>query len=324
MAEESSDRSGFAIVVGGGGAVAAASCCGALRALADVGIDVADAQVVIGTSAGAAIAAELQLGRTVDEIIKALRSEESSGLGESMSRAWTSTPDLLRRAVGSSWIMACAMFPGDRRLLAPLPIVQKAFPGSLMSIAPEVWAERYSTEWPQRELWLVATDLDTGERVVLKGPNHRGHDVTLAKAVRSSCAVPGVYAPVRVGSQRLVDGGVRSPTNLDVAIETGCRSVIALAPMCFDRLDPPGRARAVGRWQSNSRLSREVSKVRRAGMNVLTICPGAEELSHHRFNIMSQEGNELIMAAAYEQTARRLADGEGRSVLDEIRADAVA
>ena len=309
-------------MIGGGGAVGAASCCGALRALSDVaGIDVNDARVLIGTSAGGAIAADLRLGRTIDEIVTTMHTDEA-GLG-SLSAAWKSRPELVRRAVGSSWIMAQSAFPGTWPVARPWRLVQRAFPGSLISIAQERWSARYPAEWPERQLWLVASDLDSGGRVVLTGDHHEGAHVPLTKAVQATCAVPGMYAPVRIGSRRLIDGGVQSATNLDVAVRTGCRAVIALAPMGYDRREPPGYLRAVGRLKSNTKLDQEVTTVRRAGMAVLTVRPGAEELRHHRFNIMSREGHERVMEAAYETTSRRLADGAGRRALDQIIADAL-
>jgi len=170
---------------------------------------------------------------------------------------------------------------------------------------------------------LVASDLDSGDRVVLTGDRYDGAEVPLTKAVRASCAVPGVYAPVRIGSHRLVDGCVQSSTNLDVAVRTGCRAVIALAPMGYDRREPPGYLRALGRLPSNAMIDREVVRVRRAGMTVLTVRPGADELRHHRFNVLSRAGHDSIMAAAYETTARRLAESAGRRVLEQIRDDAV-
>ena len=320
----SSERSGLAIVIGGGGAAGSASSCGALLALAEVaGIDVADARVLIGTSAGAAMAADFRLGRRLEEVVDDLRSGRS-GLGSAMGAAWKSRPEMVRRLAGASWIMAQSSIPGVWRVAKPWPLVQRAFPGALVSIPQELWTSRYPAEWPAGELWLVASDLDTGERVVITGDRLGGAPVSLTKAVQASCAVPGVFAPVRIGRRRFVDGGVHSSTNLDVAAQTTCRAVIALAPMAFDWRDRPGYVRAIGRLQPNSRLSREAAQVRRTGMTVLAIRPGSDELRHHRFNILSSEGCELIMEAAYEAAVKRLRDGATQAVLDRIREEAVA
>jgi NTE family protein len=220
--------------------------------------------------------------------------------------------------------MAQSTFAGAWLMMRPWSVVQRAFPGSLISLSQDHWAARYPAEWPERELWVVASDLDSRVRVVLTGDDFEGAHVALTTAVRASCAVPGVYAPVRVGTRRLVDGGVQSATNLDVAVRTQCRAVIALAPMGYDRREPPGYLRAMGRLPSNTKLNREVARVRRAGMAVLTVRPGAEEVRHQGFNIFSRQGVENVMDAAYETTARRLAEGAGQRVLDQIRAEAPA
>jgi NTE family protein len=315
---------GFALVIGGGGAVASASCLGTLKALSEVaGVDASQARVVIGTSAGAAIAADLRLGHTIESMEADLASHNDEA-AISMCTAWTSKPDLVRRAVGSSYVMAQSAMSKVWRMSTPWPVVQRAFPASLMSIPPEHWDARYPGGWPQHELWLVASDLDTGRRVVLTANGHRGGGVSLSRAVQASCAVPGVFAPVRIGGDRLVDGGVKSATNLDIAARTGCRAVIALAPMGFDRRQPPGYVQALGRLKTNARIDQEAATVRRAGMAVFTVRPGADELSHHRLNILSKQGHADIMKAAYEAMARRLAAGDGRHVIDQIRAEALA
>jgi NTE family protein len=77
--------------------------------------------------------------------------------------------------------------------------------------------------WPRR-LLVTAVDAVSGERVVLD----EASDVPILTAVAASCAVPGVWPPVTVGDRRLIDGGVRSPANADLA--AGCDRVVVLAP----------------------------------------------------------------------------------------------
>jgi predicted acylesterase/phospholipase RssA len=81
----------------------------------------------------------------------------------------------------------------------------------------------------QRELYLVATDLDTCERVVLGGPGW--DDVPIPTAVHASTALPMVYDPVRVKGRELVDGGLVSTTNLDIAVEAGARLIVVINPL---------------------------------------------------------------------------------------------
>lgn len=99
----------------------------------------------------------------------------------------------------------------------------------------------------EHELYLVATDLDTCERIVFGSEGY--DDVPISTAVRASGAVPMVYSPVRIGDRELIDGGIVSTTNLDIAVEAGAELVIVLNPIVpFENLEarqvgPDGRRR---------------------------------------------------------------------------------
>lgn len=80
-----------------------------------------------------------------------------------------------------------------------------------------------------RELYLTATDLDTCERIVLGGPDW--DDVPISTAVAASTALPMVYKPVKVRERELVDGGLVSTTNLDIAVEAGAKLVVVINPL---------------------------------------------------------------------------------------------
>ena len=79
------------------------------------------------------------------------------------------------------------------------------------------------------ELYLAATDLDTCERIVLGGEGW--DDVPISSAVRASAALPMVYAPTRVKDRELVDGGIVSTTNLDIAVEAGAKLIVVVNPL---------------------------------------------------------------------------------------------
>ena len=107
----------------------------------------------------------------------------------------------------------------------------------------------------QVELYIVAMNLDTAERVVF------GHDedtsLTISEAVQASTALPGFYKPARIKGIDYVDGGVRRTANIDVAIEHGADLVI-----CYNPFRPfsnprhaPLRAGAPGRTWSTARRS---------------------------------------------------------------------
>jgi hypothetical protein len=81
----------------------------------------------------------------------------------------------------------------------------------------------------ERELYLAATDLDTCERIVLGAEGW--DDIPISSAVRASTALPMIYAPYRVRERELVDGGIVSTTNLDIAVEAGAKFIVVVNPL---------------------------------------------------------------------------------------------
>ncbi|HEY8514438.1 MAG TPA: patatin-like phospholipase family protein [Candidatus Binatia bacterium] len=79
-----------------------------------------------------------------------------------------------------------------------------------------------------KELYIVAVNLDTAERVVF------GHDedsaLTISEAVQATTALPGFYKPARIKGVDYIDGGVRRTANLDVAIEHGADLIVCYNP----------------------------------------------------------------------------------------------
>ena len=80
-----------------------------------------------------------------------------------------------------------------------------------------------------RELYLTATDLDTCERIVFGEDDWA--DVPISKAVQCSTALPLVYKPVELKGRQLVDGGIRSTTNVDIAVEKGAKFIVVVNPL---------------------------------------------------------------------------------------------
>ena len=105
----------------------------------------------------------------------------------------------------------------------------------------------------RRELYLTATDLDTCERIVFGAEGY--DDVPISTAVRASGALPMVYAPVEVKGRELIDGGIVSTTNLDIAVEAGAKLVVVINPLVPFVNDFAGqvRARCAGRARGGSR-----------------------------------------------------------------------
>jgi NTE family protein len=307
---------GFTVVLGGGGAVGMAYHCGTLQALVDEGgLALADARVMIGTSAGSIVAAELCVGRSLDHIGRTIELDARDG---PLRPAWRSAPEMVRRAVGSGWIMARSSLPVPMRTPEPPDVLQRIFPGSLLSTDRSWAVERFPAEWPAGELWTVAFDLDRGTRVVLRGGDQRPR-ATLPQAIQASCAVPGLFPPVRIDGRRFVDGGIHSVANLDLALRARSRVVIALSPMGFDPRLPPRRMQALRRLQINNQIEQEADGLRRRGMTVLLLRPTAHELAHHGTNILSRAGSDRVIEAAYDATVERLRTPAIRHIVDLAR-----
>jgi NTE family protein len=212
---------GQALVCGGGGVAGIAWMTGLLAGLADVGQDVTAADLIVGTSAGAAVAAQVGSGLSLDALFArqtdpALQAREISAevdmqalaaeFGELLSGA-TSAADAQRR-VGAFALAAGTVSEAERR----------AAVGSRLP----------SPQWPSRRVLLVAVDAETGEARVFD----RLSGVSLVDAVAASCAVPGIWPPVTIGGRRYIDGGIRSNDNADLAAGSG--RIVVISPLGYD------------------------------------------------------------------------------------------
>jgi NTE family protein len=285
---------------------------GVLRALeVEGGYAAASADLIVGTSAGSVVGAYLRAGWTTEDFwqlalgthprlepIGARQGNESVFVP-----TFTSALDFMRRGLGSAYVMSRSVMRAPLRVPGPL---RAAFPGGMFNMEEgrNRFVEELGSEWPSQPLWLCAVDITSGRRVVL---GREGSPATpLSTAVLASCAIPGVYQPVRVGRMTLVDGGAHSTTNLDLAGKAGCDLIIGVAPMAFDTVRAPDPVRQLVRRIPARMLSGEVAGARRHGATVLLFRPSAAELRIHGMNMMRRTGLDRVAQAAYESTATAL------------------
>jgi NTE family protein len=313
------------LVLGGGGVVGMAYHAGVLRALEEeTGFAPDAADVVVGTSAGSVVGAYLRTGWTTEDFWQLAmgthpRLEAIGGADPSQARRNILTPafrspiDLVRRSVGSAYIL------GRSVVRVPLPIpapLAHAFPSGLfaMTEGERRFASELPAAWPEKDLYITAMDIVSGRRITLGRPG--SPEIDLPRAVSASCAIPGLYKPVRLGRMTLVDGGVHSGTNLDLATKAGCDLVVAVAPMAYDPASPPAAlAQLVRRIPSRS-LAAEAAGARRKGVDVVLLRPTASELRLHGLNLMRPDGLDKVAEAAYEATVNALATGRLRDTLE--------
>ena len=308
-----------ALVLGAGGTVGMAYHAGVLRALeVEAGFVPDSADLVIGTSAGSVMGAYTRAGWTTEMFWDMTREMgEGPEPPEIFSPRFRSPLDAVRRGVGSAFVLGRSVLPWPLQVPEPL---RRAFPGGMyrMTEGRRRFAEELPEEWPAKPLWLCTVDIVSGRRVVLGRAGAPA--VPLPKAVLASCAIPGVYEPVRVGRRTLVDGGARSTTNLDLASKAGCDVIIGIAPMAFDTGEPPGPLRQLVRRIPARQLSGEVATARRKGAEVLLIRPSAAELAVQGANMMRSSGLQAVAEAAYEATAVTLGTERFKEVLSGLRA----
>lgn len=303
MPIEYGDRDGWALVLGGGGAIGTAYETGALRALQESGADLASASVMVGTSGGAFVAASLRLGRSLDDIGKLADARPDPANPSVAPRhyepAWTTKPELARRTLGASAVVAGSLL----RLPVPRPPehVVRRYPGGLFRVRDqERLAELFPDEWPDAALWLVAYDLHRRRRAVIGG-KATDRELSLRAAVLASSAVPGFYEPIHIGNRYLVDGGVTSTTNVDLATRAGYRIVVCIAPLgCSGGGKLPLRQRVVRR-----RTIKEMRAASRVN-SVLVLQPNRDEVMVAGTNVFRSTGNGQIAERAYEATRRTL------------------
>jgi NTE family protein len=247
-----------ALVLGGGGVTGAAWELGLAVGLAAEGIDLAAADVIVGTSGGAVTGAQLSSGADLEALyqrqLEPPVGEIAAHLGARLigRQAWimitSSGPTQLRMRMGKLALRSRTVSAAERK-----KVIESRLP---------------SGEWPAVPLKLTAVDADTGEFVVFDAAS----EVSLVDAVGASCAAPGVWPVVTIARRRYIDGGMRSPANADLA--AGYERVIIAAPLGRRGGVLPG-------------ADKQASDLRAAGAKVAVVTPDAaarEAIGHDILN----------------------------------------
>lgn len=209
------DRGTSALVLGGGGITGIAWELGILHGLAESGVDLTDADTVVGTSAGSVVGAQLGSGLSLADLYAAQLEPADAELGGRLSR------------VAALKLVPPFVLPGSGRdKLARVGRVARAShePGSI-DREGVIRSRLPVRDWPERDLRITAVDTESGEFTVFT----RDSGVDLVSAVAASCAVPTVWPPVEIAGRTYMDGGMRSTANIDVA--AGADRVVVLAPL---------------------------------------------------------------------------------------------
>ena len=299
------------LVLGAGGVLGAAWTIGALAAVREhTGWEPQTADVLVGTSAGSVLASALACGFSVDDLLDTQQGVPGARL-QYDDDAGGALPPRPRLRLGSPrGLLAAARHP---LRVTPLGALSAAVPegrGDIEPIGRLVDAVLPDGGWaPHRRTWIVAMDYDTGRRVPF---GQIGQPLAeLRDAVMASCAIPGWYQPVRIGKRRYVDGGVCSPTSVDLLTRLRLDEVYVLSPMTSTSFDDPSEvaARLERRFRRlvTRRVLSEVKRVAATGTKVTFLGPTAQDLEVIGANLMDPARRSLVLETSLATSAQALA-----------------
>src|SRR4051812_11587579 len=316
------------LVLGAGGVVGASWLIGALEALeSETGWRAADAEYIVGTSAGSVIGTLVASGLP-PEYISAYASGRSLEGFEPPEGLEIDVAELEAREAGDGYRLALALppiGPGSWRMAlstlrnplrhSPSAVLCGWLPRGFVSTAPisRIVDRFVAGEWVEHpNLWIVGCDYSTGRRTAF-GRND-APPAHIRDAVAASCAIPAFYHPVKIAGKRYVDGGICSLSNADLLCGRGLDVVVVLNPMSSmaSAGGPVQRVAGIMRGAAGRRLGHEVRKLREEGTEVVVLQPTAEDLAVMGANLMARGRRVEVMEQATRTTALQLRELRGR------------
>jgi NTE family protein len=288
-----------ALVLGGAGSVGNAWEIGVIAGLFEAGLDVTEADLIIGTSAGSTAAAQITSGvsptKLLADILATATRPATGSVGSDRGPAPIGpAQDHMERT--SAVISAAADAADMRRRMgtAALETDAPSHDSVQMKWRAVVAARLPSADWPQRPLLIPAVDARTGEPVVFD----RNSGVDLVDAVAASTSNGFGIPPYRIGDNRYINGGYRRNENADLA--AGYARVLVLSPF-------GGKSRHPLEWGMH--LITQVDELRARGSKVETIFPDADSENMFGANAMDPSLRPPAARAGYHQ---------GRALVEEL------
>lgn len=308
MSQTKQNQPKRALVLGCGGVAGGAWTIAALHNLEQqLEWDAREAEVIVGTSVGAVLAALLGAGVGVDKLLACQQGKADC--------AWNHDEDTGGRfppLPKLSFTAPKLLLKGLQCKVSPLTAVSGLMPAGDFDMAPFrklIESVAPNGEWPQRGgIWLMTVDAETGERVAFG--QQGAPQSAMVDAVCASYGVPAWCPPVTISGRDYIDGGVASPTSADLLCDTDVDEVIVLAPMASSSPDKPRSLlarveRRVRRYMS-SIVDSEVAALKAAGKRVIRLEPTADDLEAIGYNMMDPANRKRVFATAMQTTKAAL------------------
>ena len=341
-------ESKVALVLAGGGLTGAVYEIGALRAIDDLLVDrtVNDLDIYVGTSAGAMVASALANGLSPEAILRSIegshpeiRPIRRGDVFRLNTRGFLRQGMRLPRTLLGAWSHYLRHLD-DMHLVDLIWSLSEALPSAVYdSLALERYVCHVLTEPGcsnsfkdlERDLFIIATDLDTGERAIF-GRSERS-DVPISLAVAASSALPLLYNPVCIDRSEYVDGGLRGTASLDLAVEQGANLIICvnpLVPYCNQNRDsipflgPDGGhlsekgaqfiASQMLRIYSHAGLHYHIKQLHRQypDVDIILIEPRSDDYQMFFYNIMRYSSRLTVARHGFESVTLDLAEDYAR------------
>jgi NTE family protein len=261
-----------ALVLSGGGPVGIAWEAGVAAGLAAAGADLSLADLVVGTSAGSVVGAQIALGREMEAVVQRYRtSGDARGEGRPVATRGASGEQMQKLMEAFAELFTSDAPPEEKRArigrvaLEAETVPEDAFVGNFRYLGGEAWPSGFS---------CTAVDAVSGQFVVWD----EASKVDLVRAVASSCAVPGIFPPITIDGRRYIDGGMRSVTNADLASGHGRVLVLSLFP------SEPGEGGGLDGFRRA--FEDELAALRASGAQVEVVSPDAGARSAFGVNLM--------------------------------------
>lgn len=266
-----------ALVLGGGGPVGVAWEVGLAAGLQQEDIRLVDADLFVGTSAGSIVGAMLALGRPPVDLLATQHAISSEPAPRGTTNGAFDLGPLIQQFI--------KLYTSDAPPQQLRADIGRFALDAKVAMTEEEWLTTFQNgdliaigDWPAKPYICTAVDAETGEFVTWS----KDRSVPLARAIASSCCVPGIFPPVTINGRRYIDGGMKSATNAELAAGHD-RVIVVSVTAGMERAATAFPALAE---RAKKRMDEELSAITSKGGQVRTIIPDEESAAVFGTNLM--------------------------------------